>query len=319
MSNPFEQMQNFVAVVEHKSFTAAADGLQSTKSAVSRKVSELEQRLGVQLLNRTTRRLSLTQQGEQYYQRAVHVLQEWQSAEEDLQRQQGDLKGRIKLSAPLSFGVQHLPDTLAAFHAQHPNIEVQLDLNDRTVDLIEEGFDLALRVGDLADSSYQARALAKIRFVTCASPAYLKQHGEPQSPKQLSQHQGLFYTLVNPNRVWQFELNGQTKTFMPQRRFSANNGDFLAQLAVRGLGISRQPTFIVSELIQAGQLQAILCAYSTPSTQIHAVYPPGRLISQRVRTLVEFLAGEWGEWPVWDTGLNLDWQGEKRNGPGLQA
>ncbi len=257
-ANKFEQIYAFVTVVEQMSFTRAADKLDMAKSSLSRRVNELEQRLGVQLLHRTTRKLSLTDQGQQYYQRALQILGELDEVEQLISDEQVELKGRIRMAVPLSFSNQHLSSVVSEFKSQYPRIELNIDLNDRQIDLVEEGFDLAVRVGNLQDSNLIARKLGTIRIVTCASPDYLQRMGTPEHPSQLSQHQGLYYTNVPVHRSWQYEVDGKQQSFLPRNNLSANNGDFLARVAENGLGLVYSPTFILYQQLRAGKLVQVL-------------------------------------------------------------
>jgi DNA-binding transcriptional LysR family regulator len=299
-ANKFEQIYAFVTVVEQMSFTRAADKLEMAKSSLSRRVTELEQRLGVQLLHRTTRRLSLTDQGQQYYQRSLQILGELDELEQLISDEQVELKGRIRMAAPLSFSNLHLSSVIAEFKAQYPGIELNIDLNDRQIDLVEEGFDLAIRVGNLQDSTLVARKLGTIRFVACASPDYLAQNGIPQHPADLSTHQGLYYTNVPMHLAWLFLVDGKQQSFLPRNNLSANNGEFLASVAENGLGLVYSPTFILYQQLRAGRLVPVLQDFPSPQTGLYAVFPPGRLMPARVRALVDFLRDRFGDNPYWD-------------------
>jgi DNA-binding transcriptional LysR family regulator len=299
-ANKFEQIYAFVTVVEQMSFTKAADKLDMAKSSLSRRVTELESRLGVQLLQRTTRKLSLTDQGQQFYQRSTQILADLEEVEELISDEQLELKGRIRMAAPLSFSNQHLSNVVCEFNSNYPNIDLNIDLNDRQIDLVEEGFDLAIRVGDLQDSNLIARKLGVVRMATCASPEYLKRFGIPEHPSQLPDHLGLTYTNVSANLIWRYLVDGKLKTFIPKNNLSANNGDFLASAAVNGLGLVNTPTFIVFRLLQSGDLERVLTDFPSPKTGLYAVFPPGRLMPARVRVLVDFLCDRFGDNPYWD-------------------
>lgn len=289
MANRFEEIHAFVHVVEHKSFTQAAERLGIAKSSLSRRVNELEQRLGVQLLQRTTRKLSLTSQGRQFYERAVQILAELEDAEQLISDEQVELKGRIKLALPLTFANRHLSHLLTDFVKRYPQIELLVDLNDRQIDLVEEGFDLAIRIGNLQDSTLIARKLGAIRFVTCASPTYLDSAKPLDHPSDLPSHQGLHYTNASASAIWQYQVDGKFRSFVPQKYLSANNGDFLARAAVDGLGVIKTPEFIVTDLIRRQQLVPLLESFPSPESGLHAVFPPGRHITTRIRVLVDFL------------------------------
>lgn len=302
----FANIEALVAVVEAGSFSKAAERLAIAKSVVSRRVRLLEQQLGVQLLQRTTRTLSLTGPGQQFYAHAVRILAELDEAEQAIVDASAALRGGIRVAAPLSFGLHHLTAALNAFLQDHPAIELDLDLNDREVNLVEEGFDIAVRIGTLRDSTLLARRLGTARFVTCASPDYLARHGVPQHPRELEGHTGLHYGNVPLKQAWQFSIGArETVGVIPDIRMRANNGDALAAAAVAGLGIVSSPTFIVSELIVAGKLQTILDDFHRPAVGIYAVYPPGRLMPHRVQAFADYLAARFGDLPYWDRALGI--------------
>lgn len=297
----FADIEAFVAVVDSGSFSAAAERLDTAKSAVSRRVSALEARLGVKLLNRTTRRLNLTDNGRDFYRRAERILADLHEAEQAVSDADCRLRGRIRLTAPLSFGLRHLSPAINRFAEQHPEIQFDLDLNDRQVNIVEEGLDMAVRIGKLDDSSLVARRLCPIRFVTVASPGYLASHPAPQTPDDLASHQGLRYTNVPRQQSWRYQ-DGTGRQYAPEvpDRLTANNGEILAQAAADGLGVSLQPTFIVYQDLAARRLQRLLSDYAPPATSMYAVFPPGRYLSRRVRAFADFLAGQFGEQPYWD-------------------
>jgi DNA-binding transcriptional LysR family regulator len=300
----FADIEALVAVVESGTFSAAGERLGVAKSVISRRVSQLEQRLGSRLLHRTTRRLSVTDAGRNFYQRAVQILADLDDAEQDVSAASAELRGTLKVAAPLSFGLAHLSSALTDFLDQHPAIEVNLDLNDRNVNLVEEGFDLAVRIGELQDSTLVARRLGTSRMVTCASRAYLERHGEPLHPDDLQRHIGLQYSNISYKQHWQFvSRDGKTLHGQPQIRIRANNGEALACAAVAGMGITTGPTFILGRYLTEGALQRILMDYRRPSIGIFAVTPPGRLLPQRVQRFIEFLSGRFGDRPYWDENL----------------
>lgn len=297
----FETLQTFVAVVEAGSFSVAAGRLGRAKSAVSRHVAELEAHLGAQLLNRTTRRLSLTEAGREFFERAQRILADLEEAELSVAAEQTALRGRLRLAAPLSFGVLHLAPALNAFLADHPELVLDLDLDDRRVNLVEEGFDLALRIGELADSTLVARPLAPIRMQLCASPAYLRRHGTPQTPQDLAFHAGLVYGNIPEAQQWRFiDDSDRTHSVKVPARLRANNGDVLLQAALDGLGICVSPTFLAGRALAAGELVPLLPGYGAPGTTAYAVYPSRRHQSQRVRMLIDYLAQRFGDAPYWD-------------------
>lgn len=300
----FTDIETFVAVVESGSFSAAAERLGAAKSAVSRRVSGLESRLGVKLLNRTTRKLSLTDSGRAFFERAGRILADLEEAEQAISDADCALRGRIRIAAPLSFGIEHLAPAINAFAEQHPAVRIDLDLNDRQVSLVEEGFDLAVRIGRLADSSLIARRLCEIRRVVVASPGYLKKHGIPACPEDLVNHDGLRYTNMPRHQFWQFGTPGG-RAVSPEvpDRLTANNGALLAEAAVDGLGVTLQPTFIIHRQLADGSLRTILDDHPIPSEAMYAVFPPGRYQSRRVRVFTDFLAERFGGEPYWDAPL----------------
>lgn len=297
----FADTEALVAVVETGSFSAAGERLGVAKSVVSRRVSQLEQRLGSRLLHRTTRRLTLTDAGRHFYQRAVQILADLEDAEQGAAAEASGLRGALRLAAPLSFGLSHLSGALTDFLDAHPAIELNLDLNDRSINLVEEGFDLAVRIGELEDSTLIARRLGTSRTVTAASAAYLERFGTPQHPDELQRHIGLQYTNLSYRRQWEYTTgDGRTLHAQPQLRVRANNGEALACAAVAGIGITAGPTFILGQYLKEGKLVRILEAYEQPASGIYAVTPPGRLVPRRVQVFIEFLASRFGEAPYWD-------------------
>lgn len=296
-----DDLQAFVAVVEAGSFTAAADRLGIAKSAISRRVSSLEERLGAQLLRRTTRRLSLTEPGSGLYERALRIIADLDEAEAAVTAEHGELRGQLRVALPLTFGVRHMCEPIAEFQRQHPGIEFSLDLNDRRVDLIEEGVDLAIRIGHLKDSSMIARRLFDSRTVVCASPDYLDKHGRPETPADLAGHDCLVYAnLGDPGRWVCQDVAGKRHEVDVNIAMTSSSGDFLCNMAIHGAGIVIQPTFIAGSAICSGELTPILTEYEWPTVPAHAVYPPTRRLSSRVRAFIDFLAKRFEGVPYWD-------------------
>jgi DNA-binding transcriptional LysR family regulator len=303
----FADIEAFTAVVETGTFSAAGERLGVAKSVISRRISQLEKRLGSRLLHRTTRRLALTDTGKNFYQRSVQILADLDDAEQSVADQAMELRGSIKLAAPLSFGLKHLSGAITDFLNKHPAIELNLDLNDRNINLVEEGFDMAVRIGELQDSTLVARRLGTVRSMTCASRAYLEHHGEPAHPNELHEHIGLQYSNINYKQQWSFQTpEGKTIHAQPQIHIRANNGEVLAAAACAGLGITRGPTFILGSYLKEGSLVSILNEYQHATVGIYAVYPPGRLIPKRIQIFSDFLAGRYGENPYWDAGLSTN-------------
>ncbi len=294
-------MTAFVAVAEAGSFTAAADRLDVAKSAVSRRISALETRLGVQLIRRTTRRLSLTESGLAFYERSQRILADLDEAESAITEAHGTLSGQLRVAIPLSFGLRHMAEPIAAFSREHPQVEFELDVNDRRVDLIEEGMDLAVRIGHLKDSSLIARKLFDVRTAVLASPDYLERNGTPERPEDLADHKCLVYTNVAEPRRWAWtEPDGERRAVTVGKGMFASNGDFLCEAATAGLGIVIQPTFISHEALRDGRLVPILQDYGWPVTPGFAVYPPTRHLSARVRQFIDHLASYFDGVAPWE-------------------
>ncbi|WP_126456776.1 LysR family transcriptional regulator [Sulfuriflexus mobilis] len=301
----FEEMLTFVRVVEAGSMSAAADRLNIAKSAVSRRLAELEGRLGVQLLIRTTRRLNLTGNGQQFYQRCLAILADLEETEQAISCEQVLLRGTIRIAIPLTFGIKHLSPLLNQFLKEHPELSLDLDLNDRTLNFMEEDIDLAIRIGRLADSTLIARQLATTQRIVCASPDYLSQHGEPKTPEELENHVGLNYSYLAETQIWQFLQQDKTRVLAHVPcRMRANNGDILLKAAIDGLGILVTTTFISSEAIEQGLLCPILTDYTFPEEVIYAIYPQQRFLPRRVRALIDYLAEKFDNDPYWNHAVN---------------
>jgi DNA-binding transcriptional LysR family regulator len=297
----FADLEAFVAVVKARSFSAAAERLGTAKSALSRRISGLEQRLGTKLLHRTTRKLSLSDAGRVLYERASRLLADLNETEEAVRDEHAELRGRIKLAAPLTFGIRHLAAAISDFMGIHPELQIDLDLNDRQVDLVEEGLDIAVRIGELTDSSLIARRLTVIRRVAVASPGYLAKHGTPTHPLELADHLGLHYSNLSHREIWRFQ-DRQQREWLPDLpiRLRANNGDLLITAAEAGLGILVTPTFIAHTAIEQGRLVPILTDFRLRDLGLHLVYTPGRQWSRRVRVLADYLAERFARDPYWD-------------------
>ena len=297
----FENMNAFVRVVEAGSISAAADRMDVAKSVVSRRLKELEEHLGVELFHRTTRQMNLTDSGRAFYQQSVRILADILEAEHATSQFHGALKGNLKVAVPLSFGLMHLGPAITAFLQTHPDIEFDLDFNDRQVDLLAEGFDLAIRIASLPDSSLIARRLAPIQAVMCASPAYLERMGTPQTPEQLVKHRCLVYNLISNSDNWNVhDTAGQSIKTRIIPYLKASNGEFLRDAAVDGLGIVLLPAFIVYREIERGALVPILTGYHYTQLAAYAIYPQTRHLSQRVRAFVDFLSKRFEGMPYWD-------------------
>ena len=295
-----EDMALFVRIVDAGSITKAAEQLNIAKSAVSRRLKDLETRLGSQLISRTTRQSHLTQAGEQYYQKVTHILGEVVALNEETSGTPTRIEGTLKLTAPLSFGLMHLNDVIDDYAKQHPDLTFELDFSDRHTDLIEEGFELAIRIRALQDSSYQAKRLALIRYVLCASPEYLDNMGVPKTVEDLATHEFLQYGMSKSSTIELLDEQGKKHQVAIKAKIKANNGDFLREMAVKGHGIAFLPTFITYQTLARGELVPIMQQYQLPTLNAYAVYPKNRFLSQRCRYLIDFIAQRFGDDPYWD-------------------
>jgi len=280
----------FVTVVEQGSFAAAAEHLGLSRTAASKHVQDLEARLGVALLNRTTRSVSMTQTGAAYFERARRILDEIEAADSEASLQTRTARGRLRVSVPVSFGFRHLAPRLKGFMDSYPDVHLDLIVSDRQVNLVEEGFDLAIRIGELADSSLIARRIATSQLILCAGPGYLEANGWPAQPADVSAHVCLGYPYWSGYQNWQFtdREGGEYKVPVKNQLWS-NNGDLLLAAAVSGCGIIRQPDFIVHEALARGELVELLPNFTKPEIGIHAVYPPAAVISLRLRVFIDYL------------------------------
>lgn len=298
-----EDMDTFVRIVDTGSISQAANQLGMVKSAISRRLNDLEVRLGTQLLNRTTRKSSLTEAGQNYYERSLQILSDVREVNEATSKSRATITGTLKISAPLSFGLLHMPSIINEFSDLHPDLVIHIDFNDRQIDLIDEGYDIAIRIADLKDSSLMALKLAPIRNILCASPDYIARMGEPQDPQDLKGHHILRYTNA-PSNIWHFTgQDGQKHAVTLPIKIYSNNGDFLQSLAVQGQGIIHSPTFIVWREIASGELVKILDHYQSPPLNAYAVYPPTRHLAARLRLFIDFLKVKFNGEPYWDKGI----------------
>ncbi|HEC20727.1 MAG TPA: LysR family transcriptional regulator [Gammaproteobacteria bacterium] len=296
-------MSVFVTVVDQGSFSAAAEQLQLSRATISKHIAALENCLGGRLLNRTTRRISLTEAGKAYYEHCRQILEDVVDAECVVTGFSSEPRGRLRINAPMSFGTKQFADIVAMFCQAYPDIDVELSLSDRFVNVVEEGYDLAIRITQLKESSLVARKLAPCRVVLCASPDYLKTHGRPVTPDDLEQHTCLHYAYSEAGKTW--VLNGPDGEYRIRihPKLSADNGDVLCTAARQGLGITLLPTFIVGDAIRAGDLDIILPAYQPPQINIYAVYASRKHLSAKVRAFIDFAVVRIGEKPIWDLGV----------------
>jgi len=293
-------IQVFSQVVESGSFAKAAERLGLSTSAASRHIAELEAHLQTRLLNRTTRRVSLTESGRAFYERSIQLLADLEEAEQEAARAAVVPRGTIKLTASVNFGVRHIAPAIAAFLAQHREVRFDVSLSDRVVDLVEEGFDLGIRIGVAGSGNIVARKLGETRLVPCASPGYIQAHGAPQAPEELEKHNCFTYEYVTPRNLWRFrDRSGHERAVRVRGSLHSNNGDLLAEAAARGAGIVFEPAFIVGPDVRTGRLVPLLQDFVPLPVPIYAVYPSRKHLSAKVRLFVEFLVERFAEAQDW--------------------
>ena len=301
--DPLSDIAVFVQVVRAGSFTAAAEKLDLSKSVVSKYVTRLEDRLGARLLNRTTRRLSLTEAGQAFFERSQRALGEIEEAEAEVSRLQGEPRGELRLSSPMSFGILHVAPLLPAFQARYRELSVDVVLDDRKTDLVDEGFDLAIRIGDLPDSSLVARRLGPCRHVVCGSPEYFARNGVPQSPEDLADHPALTYRYQDAPAEWRLvDGDGNYHRVVIDSRLQMNNSLALREALLKGAGVTLTPTFVVGSDIKAGLLMAVLTEYRALEVSIYAVYPQRKHLSPKVRAFIDYLSEQIDDPPYWEPG-----------------
>lgn len=287
-------MAVFVRAVDRGGFAAAAEEFGISATMVGLHVRALEDRLKSRLLNRTTRRQSLTEVGRLYYERCKQILADVEAADSSADELRATPRGRLRVTAPVSFGVHALAPAIADYLAHFPEVEIDLALNDRVVDLIEEGYEIAVRIGVLADSGLIARPLAPYRMVACASPDYLRRFGEPRQPADLAAHNCLGFAYWGMENEWRFEGPDRSHSVGVHGTLRVNNGEALKMAARNGLGIIRQPEVLLADDIQAGLLAPILRDYALPSQPTHIVYLPDRRPTPKLRTFIDFIANRFG-------------------------
>jgi DNA-binding transcriptional LysR family regulator len=280
----------FAKVVEQGSFARAAERLELSTSAVSRHVADLEAHLGARLLNRTTRRLSLTETGAAFYERCVQLLADLEEAEEAVTSTAIVPRGTLKLTCSITFGIRHLAPAIAAFAALHPQMRFDVELSDRVVDIVDEGFDLAVRIGEIGSQSLIGRRIGASQLICCAAPVYLRERGTPTAPGDLIEHTCLSYEYLPSRNVWRFcDRDGNCQDIRITGTAHANNGEMLTALATAGIGICYEPDFIVAPELRTGALVQLMRDFSAPSVAIYVVYPSRRHLSAKVRAFVDFL------------------------------
>jgi len=298
-----DALKTFATIAALGSYARASDKLGISRTIASKRVSGLEAELGVKLINRTTRSMSLTEAGRKLHVMADTLFGLLDSAEEEIRSGAAAPRGVLRVNAPMSFGIRHLGRIVDEFLLRYPDIEMEFMLDDRVVNIVEEGFDVAIRIRRLEDSSLLARYLAPAQMALCAAPAYLERRGEPSTPAELEQHECLVYDYLARQGVWSFVRAGQHVDVRVRGRLRGNNGDVLLQAALDGLGIILAPTFIAHEALRSGALAPILPEWRALDAGVYAVMPPGRIDVHRVRTFVDHLANALGKEPYWDAGL----------------
>jgi len=286
----FEEMRAFAAVVDAGSFVRAADALQASKTSVSRLIGDLEARLGVRLLHRTTRKLSLTAEGEVFHARCKELLAGVDQAEAEVTSGADEAIGPLRLNVPVSFGLLHLAPLWPAFLQQHPQVTLDITLSDRIVDLVDEGYDVAVRIAQLPSSSLVSRKLTSTRLVLCASPEYLRLHGVPVDPAEIAHHAVFTYTLLSMGEQWTFEGPDGPITVKVTPRMRSNSGDTCCAAALQNQGIVLQPSFMVDTHLRSGALVEVLPHYRSLDLGVYAVYASRKHVTPKVRVLIDFLA-----------------------------
>lgn len=294
-------MRTFRRVVELGSFTAAARSLSLSKAAVSKQVGELEAHLGATLIHRTTRRLSATEVGSAYFERCVRLLDEFEAADAEVRHLQAEPTGSLRLSVPNAFGVTQMAATINELSQRYPKLRLIIEASDRFVDLIEEGFDAAIRIRtELPDSSLIARKLCTIPRYVCASPEYLKKFGEPQRPEDLKAHNCLIYTQSPTPFDWGFRTAQGRKTVRVSGTMQSNHGLLLMDPLLAGRGIALLPLFTIEDVLKTGKIKRLLTDFPTDEVTLHVVYPQNRHLSPKVRVLVDLMAEHFGRQPRWE-------------------
>lgn len=287
-----DRMRAFALVAKNASFTVAAQRMGRSARLISKYVADLENALGVQLLNRTTRSVSLTDAGATYLTLCEPLLDGFDELEERVRNEQTSLRGAIHLSAPTGFGALRLAPSLAEFGVKHPNVELDLQFSDRRVSIIEEGFDLAIRIGPMRDSSLKVRQLGRMPLVVCASPAYLEQAGTPSHPRALATHECILDGNMTESTVWRFENKGQKEAVSVSGRFRMNAPAGAARLAAAGAAIARCPAYTVADSLKAGDLVELFAEHRVTPYVVAALFPQNRRLTARVRALIDHLASD---------------------------
>ena len=292
-------LRAFVKVVELGSFSDAGRQLRLSRSAVSKYIGDLEQSLGVQLLNRTTRHASPNENGQLYYERALSILADIDAADQAVAHLQSTPRGMLRVNAPMSFGTLQLGSAIADFMALYPELQIQLVLSDDLVDPVQDGFDVTLRIAELESSSLIARKIVPIDRVICASPAYLEKHGMPAHPNELRNHVSLTYGFLLTGNQWKLSGQDGDHWIQPSWLLCANNAEVLCDAAVKGRGVALLPTFIARRALSKGELRSVLNEYRAPQLTLYAIYPPTRHLAVKVRLFIDFLVERFGGGSDW--------------------
>lgn len=302
MTQRYEDILAFLEVVKAGSFTAAAARLALSKSVVSDRVRNLENALGVELLRRTTRSVTTTERGQEFFESLSPLVQSIDDAVDAASATDGPLTGRLRMTAPISFGMGYLTPVITSFAQAHPQLEIALDFDDRSVDIVGQGYDLAVRIGRLNDSTLMARKLCDSDRVVCCSTAYAKQHGLPKDVDDLANHACIDYANAHASRLWRFEPStpgGQPRVVETSSRIVVNNGEAMRDMAIAGLGIIVLPRFIIAEALQSGALVEALPGHCPTPDAIYAVYPPVRHMPRKLRAMVDHLSAAFAGTPPW--------------------
>lgn len=290
-----EYMATYAAVIDEGSFTAAAQALGLSKPVVSKQITKLENRFGVKLLNRTTRRLHMTEAGEVFYSHCKRIVAEAKEAELAIGPMQSEPRGTLRVSSPQSLGFALLPQAIPKFHQRYPALNLEVQISGRYVDLVEEGYDVSLRAGELKDSMLMARKITSCQFIVCATPTYWKKHGHPQHPTELDNYNCLLYTQSPNFDHWQFiDKTGDNLNVAVSGNLRSNDGALLLNAVLAEQGILFGPDFMFNEYLKSGKLEPTLTEFYKPSTALYAVYPYSKFVSSKLRVFIDFLIEEWG-------------------------
>ena len=297
----FSAIPVFVAVVEKGKFSAAAQSLGVSKSAVSKRINQLENHLGVRLLHRTTRKLSLTEAGARYYEHAAKALRAASKAEDAVTELQGEPQGKLKISSPMSFGRLHVAPLIPRFLQRYPKLQIDLVMDDKNIDLVAVGVDVAIRAGDMPNSTLIARKLAPLRQVLCVSPSYIERYGMPVTPSELCNHNCILFSYSGDANEWTLNKDGQSDVVMVSGSYRVNNSEAILEALLDGIGIGRLPTFVAGPDLKAGNLVRVLDSYHLPNHTFYAVFPEREYMPAKVRAFLDFSVEYFGgEQPYWD-------------------